>query len=193
MVCGSCRGIGTMTFSLICIILLVICIQYFCSSLLQKAIPSYYEENNWSPRVNTRFYVALTATSSILSLIIVIFEVWYFKKYGESYIENLSITYLGPILNGQPLDQDQEDDFRDPRTKRKKNEYDRLRMQEQDYNYYRSRTTFPHKNYMRLLRGAEYRRFQKYKKVEPVPRYSKEQTDRDLKEWFTCEWENFEK
>ena len=29
-----------------------------------------------------------------------IFEMWYFKKYGASFIEQISVNYLGPWLGG---------------------------------------------------------------------------------------------
>ena len=43
-----------------------------------------------------------------------------------------------------------------------------------------------HKNYMRLLRGVEYKRFNQNKKVDPVTQYSRKLTDNDLRKNFTC-------
>jgi len=39
-----------------------------------------------------------------------IFEWWYFKKYGTSFIEQFTITYLSPLLGGaEPSTPDSEE------------------------------------------------------------------------------------
>merc|ERR1711972_336525 len=44
-----------------------------------------------------------------------------------------------------------------------------------------------HRNYMRLLRGAEYRRYQTTMNYDPITDFSRIYTNRDWQETFSCE------
>ncbi|KAJ8301862.1 hypothetical protein KUTeg_020849 [Tegillarca granosa] len=112
-----------------------------------------------------KFYVALTGTSSLISGLILIFEWWYFKKYGTSFIEQVSLNHISPLLGGgegaAPGDNNN--------TNNNTNECKVWR------------------NPLNLFRGSEYQRFTWAKGKEPLTYYDMNLSAQDHQTFFTCE------
>ena len=250
-------------------------------------------QNTWSDLkwIDPQFFKALAATACILSFILFIFEGWYWRTYGTSFMEQKSISWLAPWLqehmnnmnhqhfcDGRVSERDKDgiNDFSNARhgnekeplflndlslahqsstkderdrpksslygnsgdtsrstsqppspyksyyenNKKYENNIDHLNFYDQNNNNYNSNSNytssnypnkeshsrypnsiydslsshtnryFGHtihcKNYMRLLRGVEYRQFYLTNKVDPLTAYSRRLTDRDLAKNFSC-------
>merc|ERR1719147_95423 len=110
-----------------------------------------------------KFYVALTGTSSLISGLILIFEWWYYRRYGMSFIEQVSLNHISPWLGGGEA----------PETGAT------------------SPPSVPEckvwRNPLNLFRGAEYLRFQAATKKEPLTYYDMNLSAQDHQTFFTCE------
>ncbi|CAG9795048.1 unnamed protein product [Diatraea saccharalis] len=103
-----------------------------------------------------KFYVALTGTSSLISGLILIFEWWYFRKYGTSFIEQVSLAHLGPWLGGGDTETSAATECKVWR------------------------------NPMALLRGAEYGRLWTAARRAPLTYYDMNLSAQDHQAWFSC-------
>uniref|UniRef100_A0A3Q0KVC8 Protein ST7 homolog n=1 Tax=Schistosoma mansoni TaxID=6183 RepID=A0A3Q0KVC8_SCHMA len=118
--------------------------------------------------LSPKFYVALTGTSSLISGLILIFEWWYFKKYGKSFIEQISWTHIYPLIGGS--DEDNECDSVDSNGPL---------ASTQECKVWR--------NPYSLFRGAEYRKFFHETGRDPLTYYDMNLSAQDHQTFFTCE------
>ncbi|XP_041348529.1 suppressor of tumorigenicity 7 protein homolog isoform X2 [Gigantopelta aegis] len=121
-----------------------------------------------------KFYVALTGTSSLISGLILIFEWWYFKKYGTSFIEQVSLNHISPLLGGG-------EGGTEPITSSGTSNS----TQQQ---------TLPEckvwRNPLNLFRGSEYQRFIWATSKDPLTYYDMNLSAQDHQTFFTCEADN---
>lgn len=111
--------------------------------------------------LSPRFYVALTGTSSLISGIILIVEWWYFRKYGTSFIEQVSTNHLN-------IGSDENESNSNQITEGK-----------QKFKVW--------KNPLNLLRGSEYNRYQWVTGNEPLTFYDMNLSAQDHQTYFTSE------
>uniref|UniRef100_A0A7N6AF85 Suppression of tumorigenicity 7 n=1 Tax=Anabas testudineus TaxID=64144 RepID=A0A7N6AF85_ANATE len=140
-----------------------LCLCSFCVSF-----PVSMFLNTLTPK----FYVALTGTSSLISGLILIFEWWYFRKYGTSFIEQVSVSHLRPLLGGV--------DSSSPSNSNTSNgEADSNRQSVSECKVWR--------NPLNLFRGAEYNRYTWVTGREPLTYYDMNLSAQDHQTFFTCD------
>lgn len=127
-----------------------------------------------------KFYVALTGTSSLISGLILIFEWWYFKKYGTSFIEQVSLNHISPLLGGND-NPNQENNNTTPSSSSSSSSSSNSTHQQ----------SMPEckvwRNPLNLFRGSEYQRFTWAKGKEPLTYYDMNLSAQDHQTFFTCE------
>ncbi|XP_069759982.1 suppressor of tumorigenicity 7 protein homolog isoform X4 [Narcine bancroftii] len=119
-----------------------------------------------------KFYVALTGTSSLISGLILIFEWWYFRKYGTSFIEQVSVSHLRPLLGGV-------DNTTPSNSTSNNGDSDSNRQSVSECKVWR--------NPLNLFRGAEYNRYTWVTGREPLTYYDMNLSAQDHQTFFTCE------
>ncbi|XP_042319185.1 suppressor of tumorigenicity 7 protein-like isoform X2 [Sceloporus undulatus] len=121
-----------------------------------------------------KFYVALTGTSSLISGLIFIFEWWYFRKYGTSFIEQVSVSHLRPLIGGTENTNSPQTTFS---ATNGENEMNRQSLSECKV----------WRNPLNLFRGAEYSRYTWVTGKEPLTYYDMNLSAQDHQTFFTCE------
>jgi len=120
-----------------------------------------------------KFYVALTGTSSLISGLILIFEWWYFKKYGTSFIEQVSLNHISPLLGGGDSTNS------NPSDSSSSNGSNSTQQAIPECKVWR--------NPLNLFRGGEYARFTWATSKEPLTYYDMNLSAQDHQTFFTCE------
>ncbi|KAL5290621.1 ST7 family protein [Megaselia abdita] len=136
-----------------------------------------------------KFYVALTGTSSLISGLILIFEWWYFRKYGTSFIEQVSINHISPWINGN--DNQSETSSSNGIANGTIANGTTLSSPGQNGNGNAAGQQVPEckvwRNPLNLFRGAEYQRFFWATNKEPLTYYDMNLSAQDHQTFFTCE------
>ncbi|GFX84559.1 suppressor of tumorigenicity 7 protein homolog, partial [Trichonephila clavipes] len=137
-----------------------------------------------------KFYVALTGTSSLISGLILIFEWWYFRKYGTSFIEQVSLNHISPWLgggdtngetasNGSSNNSNNDGVVGGGGTTNNTNTSSTNSQQAAECKVWR--------NPLSLFRGSEYNRFMWTTNKEPLTYYDMNLSAQDHQTFFTCE------
>ncbi|NXU13375.1 ST7L protein, partial [Pardalotus punctatus] len=119
-----------------------------------------------------KFYFALTVTSSFISGLIFVFEWWHFRKYGTSFIEQVSVSHLRPLIGGAENSPPAPAAF-----SAGENETGRQNMPECKV----------WRNPLNLFRGAEYSRYTWVTGKEPLTYYDMNLSAQDHQTFFTCD------
>lgn len=115
--------------------------------------------------------MALTGTSSLISGLILIFEWWYFRKYGTSFIEQVSLNHLSPWIGGGE-NNTTENTNTNPNNNNNQQSVPECKVW---------------RNPLNLFRGSEYQRLTWSTKKEPLTYYDMNLSAQDHQTFFTCE------
>ncbi|XP_002810470.2 suppressor of tumorigenicity 7 protein-like isoform X2 [Pongo abelii] len=112
-------------------------------------------------------------TSSLISGLIFIFEWWYFHKHGTSFVEQVSVSHLQPLMGGT------ESSISEPGSPSRNRESETSRQNLSECKVWR--------NPLNLFRGAEYRRYTWVTGKEPLTYYDMNLSAQDHQTFFTCD------
>uniref|UniRef100_A0A8C9DJK1 Suppressor of tumorigenicity 7 protein-like n=1 Tax=Prolemur simus TaxID=1328070 RepID=A0A8C9DJK1_PROSS len=136
-------------------------------------IPISYLKKIFLNSLTPKFYVALTGTSSLISGLIFIFEWWYFHKHGTSFIEQVSVSHLRPLMGRT------ESSISQPGFSSSNRESETSRHNLSECKVWR--------NPLNLFRGAEYSRYTWMTGKEPLTYYDMNLSAQDHQTFFTCD------
>nr|XP_033773427.1 suppressor of tumorigenicity 7 protein-like isoform X2 [Geotrypetes seraphini] len=120
-----------------------------------------------------KFFVALTGTSSLISGLILIFEWWYFRRFGTSFIEQMSVSHLRPLIGVA------ESSSPAPGFALNGGNTEPSSQNLSECKVWR--------NPLSLFRGAEYNRYTWVTGKEPLTYYDMNLSAQDHQTFFTCD------
>eukprot|EP00096_Caligus_rogercresseyi_P005657 TRINITY_DN21626_c0_g1_i1.p1 TRINITY_DN21626_c0_g1~~TRINITY_DN21626_c0_g1_i1.p1 ORF type:complete len:576 (-),score=173.47 TRINITY_DN21626_c0_g1_i1:264-1991(-) len=138
-----------------------------------------------------KFYVALTGTSSLISGLILIFEWWYYRRYGTSFIEQVSLNHISPWLGGGDPNEGLNGGNMNGGLGGSTSSSSSTSSASSSSSGGSPGGSVPEckvwRNPLNLFRGAEYQRFQNATKKEPLTYYDMNLSAQDHQTFFTCE------
>ncbi|XP_065403684.1 suppressor of tumorigenicity 7 protein-like isoform X3 [Macaca fascicularis] len=105
--------------------------------------------------------------------VVQVFEWWYFHKHGTSFIEQVSVSHLQPLMGGT------ESSISEPGSPSRNRESETSRQNLSECKVWR--------NPLNLFRGAEYRRYTWVTGKEPLTYYDMNLSAQDHQTFFTCD------
>nr|XP_045607749.1 protein ST7 homolog isoform X4 [Procambarus clarkii] len=158
--------VTVMIYVVLCLLLVLLGVFLSCFTLVSATV--------FLSTLTPKFYVALTGTSSLISGLILIFEWWYFRKYGTSFIEQVSLNHLSPWIGGG--------ESTTPES---------TAANSNNNNNNNNQQSVPEckvwRNPLNLFRGSEYQRLTWSTKKEPLTYYDMNLSAQDHQTFFTCE------
>ncbi|XP_011305851.1 protein ST7 homolog [Fopius arisanus] len=133
---------------------------------------SMWDSTMFLSTLTPKFYVALTGTSSLISGLILIFEWWYFRKYGTSFIEQVSLNHISPWIGGGETSTESASTPLNNTNASSQQNVPECKVW---------------RNPLNLFRGAEYQRFYWATNKEPLTYYDMNLSAQDHQTFFTCE------
>ncbi|KAL3853114.1 hypothetical protein ACJMK2_016690 [Sinanodonta woodiana] len=138
-----------------------------------------------------KFYVALTGTSSLISGLILIFEWWYFKKYGTSFIEQVSLNHISPLLGGTDNTNNNNNETGNGSNNGITSSSSNGNNSGSSTNNGQGQQSMPEckvwRNPLNLFRGSEYQRYTWAANKEPLTYYDMNLSAQDHQTFFTCD------
>lgn len=156
-------------FYLVIIWIIMVVFMFYLLRRPLRLCENFSSASLFFSNLTPKFYVALTGTSSLISGLILLFEWWYFRRYGTSFIEQVSLNHLSPYLSWMD----------GPNTANNLNNNEGNAHTVTECKVWR--------NPLNLFRGAEYQRYTQATSKEPLTYYDMNLSAQDHQTFFTSD------